>query len=368
MIISNQRKNGHLEAIRTLFDASTRRAIIASPYLSSNAADLLGAINITVVDRFDLITTFKPNDPEQITKPFQIKEVFDFINGLERKIEFRLWIDNQLHGKVYIALADSHAAMIVSSANLTHNGLKDNHEWGVHLSDQEQIDLVAEALFESIDYSEVTETQIKRACLFADQYKRDRSEGFKAPDFSELDILEDCYKDHSGDSIETKYWLKPYGTTEYPITLEGQQDFSALHQNLHFSKRPPKSVRKGDIVITTAVGAGSILSYFRVTGPLESVSDSMLEHEPHLERWPWYMEGRNQSREFGACWWEHNLSRHDLLKEFVDAHPDKAVTFVGGKTLGTLNRGSDKVRITPEFAHFIIERIEAASHSQPHQG
>ena len=117
-------------------------------------------------------------------------------------------------------------------------------------------------------------------------------------------------------------------------------------------------MRKGDILITTAVGAGSLLSYFKVTGGLQHVTEEEIRREEWKERWPWYMEGRNQSPKFGSQWWIHNIRRQDALNEFKEKYPGIAVTYAGGFSLGTLNMGNDKVRITKEFGDFLISKIE----------
>ena len=79
-----------------------------------------------------------------------------------------------------------------------------------------------------------------------------------------------------------------------------------------------------------------------------------------MERWPWYMEGRNQSPDFSRQWWVYNLQRKDALNEFLEKYPSVPVTAAGGFNLGTLNMGNDKVRITKEFGDFLISKIEAS--------
>jgi len=72
------------------------------------------------------------------------------------------------------------------------------------------------------------------------------------------------------------------------------------------------------------------------------------------------MEGRNQSPKFGSQWWVHNIQKTVVLDEFLQKWPGVDVTHAGGKGLGTLNFGSDKVRITKEFGDFLIQKIKNA--------
>jgi hypothetical protein len=79
------------------------------------------------------------------------------------------------------------------------------------------------------------------------------------------------------------------------------------------------------------------------------------------------MEGRNQSVSFGKRWWVYDLKRNNLLKEFLANFPNTPVTFAGGFSLGTINMGNDKVRITKEFGDFLISKIEENSYDQKYK-
>lgn len=357
-VISNSKGN-HLDDLRALFQSSANRLIIVSPFLASNIVELLNEFSFDNIEKIELVTTFKPNDAEQLSKPEVLKEFYDYFKGKYPAIVIKIHVDNYLHGKLYISIMGPTRSLILSSANFTRNGLCNNHEWGLRVNDDNIIDAIIDDLFNSIEYPDVTYTQIKRACLFADQYKRLHPEWTKKPAVSS-DILESVYSDNDTSNTEPQYFLKPVGVTESPILLEDQQDFSDIHQNLHFSKKKPKGVRKGDILITVAVTAGSLLSYFKVTGGLQEVTEDEIRRDEWKERWPWYMEGRNQSPKFGGQWWIHNIQRKNALSEFLDKYPDVAVTYAGGYNLGTLNFGADKVRITKEFGDFLISKIEAA--------
>ncbi len=356
-MVSNSEVN-HLKQLQKLFQSNTDRLVIASPYLATDIPNLLSEFSFSRVKVVELITTFKPFDLEQLTKPAALKSFFDFFIENYPDILVRLHIDNLLHGKLYISIQDSGCSLILSSANFTRKGLCKNHEWGVFIkNDDVIINNIVEDLFGSIEYHDVTYIQIKKACQFADRYEIDHPEKIEMPGIPR-DFLKTVYSVENSDNTDPKYFLKPVGVSEAPILLKDQRDFSDLHQNLHFSKRKPKGVQKGDILITVAVSAGSLLSYFKVTGGLQEVTEDEILREDWKERWPWYMEGRNQSPEFGGQWWLYNIQRTDVLNEFLQKYPGMAVTYAGGTSLGTLNFGSDKVRITKEFGDFLIEKIE----------
>ena len=66
------------------------------------------------------------------------------------------------------------------------------------------------------------------------------------------------------------------------------------------------------------MGAGSLLSYFRVTGGIQEVTRRQLEDNPDLKRWPWFVEGRNNSVNFGKARWLHNIRRQHALESEND--------------------------------------------------
>lgn len=355
MLVSNI-TGEHKKCIQELLSFDKSEFIIVSPFLASEMEAFLDEFDFKNLRCIDLITTFKPKDTEQLTKPFQLKTFLSYFKNRYPQIKVSIHVNNDLHGKLYISKSHE-KRMIVTSANFTRNGMSINHEWGIILKNEDVIEAALEEVYSGIDYAEISAHQIDKACLFAEGNIKENPHWNKKPVITS-DILKSVYSDFSSENSDPKFFLKPIGTSENPITLAGQQDFSGLHQKLHFSKKKPLGVRKGDYIITTAVGAGSLLSYFKVTGSIQLVAEEQIRKEPWLERWPWFVEGRNHSTNFGRCWWEHNLKRQSLLEEFKDKFPGVPVTHAGGFSLGTINMGNDKVRITKEFADFLIGKIQ----------
>lgn len=358
-LISNSEDGDHLSELKKLISGNTDRLVIASPFLASDIASLLQEFSFENIRKFDLITTFKPKDPEQLTKPFVIRDLFEYFSENYPHTKLKIHVDNALHGKIYIASHNDYQEIIISSANFTRNGLINNHEWGLAINNSETIDAITTELFDCIEYQDITYVQIRKACLFADQYNRDHPDWGKKSDIYS-DILDSVYSFEDESNTNPQYFLKPVGVSELPILLEDEQEFIDLHENLHFSKKKPKGVRKGDVLITVAVTAGSLLSYYKVTGGLQEVSQEEIAKDQWAKRWPWYMEGRNLSPQFGGEWWVHNIQRRDALNEFLTNYPGVPVTSAGGFTLGALNYGSDKIKITKEFGDFLISKIEGA--------
>lgn len=355
-IISNITGSHHYE-LQKLLTKGGDRLLITSPFLASNITEFLDSFNFKGIKSIELVTTFKANNPEQLTKPKQLLDFLEYFHINLPTVKVKVHIDNSLHGKVYIVTHSQEHQAIITSANFTNNGLKHNHEWGLLSDHSEHLINLIDEIYEAIEYRELTLTQLRKAVIFAEHYQSSNVWETNQPQ-ADIDILPRVYSSECEVDKEPLYFLKPIGTSEDPILVEDRHDFSDLHQNLHFSKKKPKGVTKGDIVITTGVGSGSLLSYFKVTGSLFEVTEEEIKQESWKERWPWYMEGQNRSCSFGSSWWEYDIKRNDVLEEFRQLYPDTPVTTSGNFSLGTLNFGNDKVQITKEFGEFLINKIE----------
>ena len=114
----------------------------------------------------------------------------------------------------------------------------------------------------------------------------------------------------------------------------------------------PKNMQKGDVLLLHSVGPSSIVGYYVVTSD-EAVQEKIDDND----RWPWKVTADCHSSKFSMCWWDYELKTQELVKEFRNLYPGSHITAAGGDTLGAIQRGSDKVEITKDFAQFVISRI-----------
>ncbi len=149
--------------------------------------------------------------------------------------------------------------------------------------------------------------------------------------------------------------MKPIGVTDSPVE-EGRL-FNELETMLNFSKLRPTGVKPNNILIAYEVGTTKILAIYRVTSFPEHVTEEQIQETDWFERWPWYVTGHNLTPNFGSNWWTHNLYINTLKDEYLTANPDEPITAVGGPTLGALNFGKDKLKLSPDFARFIIDQV-----------
>nr|WP_082880486.1 phospholipase D-like domain-containing protein [Oleiphilus sp. HI0128] len=269
-------------------------------------------------------------------------------------------INNSLHGKLYFLDLTPYKKLLLSSANFTRNGLSNNSEWGMLISDEDVIQQAKDEVFADLDLEGITETQVKNACMHAEHYA-DINPNWTAKPEVEADILGVLTSAEDNANHNPKYFLKPIGHTDSPIWKDDRQDFSQQFQKQNFSSsKKPVAIAKGDYIITTAIGSCSLLSYFRATGRPEFATAEEIEKAPWLKRWGWYIESKNYSRDFGSRWWEFDLERNRLANEFNELYPQIPVTKAGGFNLKSINYGSDKLELSPEFGRFLIDKIDVA--------
>ncbi len=354
-VISNTHSN-HGEEFSGLLNSEVTDLFMASPFITSDFSDLFKTYKLAGVKSITLVTTLKENDKDQITKPSALKSFYEMARSKCPNAKVKVHVDNSLHGKIYIFKSVEAAKAIVTSANLTYSGFYSNHEWGLLIDSIKEIAQLENEVLESIDYPDVTEFFVDRLMMYSEQYQKDHPDWGKVVS-PESNILEHVYNQEQTYNKAPKYYLKPVGVSEDPIYKEHKRDFSDLHQDLYFSKKGTGAICAGDVVITTAVGCGCLLSCFEITGrPQEATANEKLL-DPWKERWPFHIQGRNKSQKYGGSWWEYDLDRKVLLEEFLRQYPNEKITKAGGVTFGTLNFGSDKVEITEAFGKFLIERI-----------
>ncbi len=358
MEITSNLSSSHGSLVANLLADASSELFFVSPFLTGDFGALFKEADFSSVTYITLVTTLKKNDQDQITKPKSLKSFYHLAKAKCPNAKVKVHIDNSLHGKIYIFKKDSARKAIITSANLTLSGFYNNHEWGLLIDDRKTIAQLESEVLECIDYPDITESLVDRLLMFSEQYQRDNPDWAKVATPSS-DIMENVYNQGASNNDNPRYWLKPIGVSEDPIYKEERRDFSDLHQELAFSKKGVGAIRAGDIVITTAVGCGCLLSYFQITGSPKEATFEDKQQKPWKERWPWSIEGRSLSAGYGACWWEHDLDRKLLLDEFRCGQPNEAVTQAGAHTLGTLNFGSDKVEVTTVFAEFLISKIDS---------
>ncbi len=338
-LISNINSN-HSLSLKNLF-ADADQAILVSPFLADNLTHILSQIiGNSKISEVILITTLPKDYSECLHKSKSLPCFVSLCNKFN--IHYRIYINNKLHGKVYLSRQQGEPIRgIITSANLTDKGMGINHEWGIKTNNSSLLKDLYNELFTCPDLYEIDLNDIKNLTNKVDNFKHINYEPIVEPELDLSDILK-YHKD-------TRFFLKPLGVSGDPFTKERK-----VESDLHFSKRRPKSVRINDIIICYGVGPTKLLGYFKVLStPINDGTN---------KRWPWYVESENLNKSFSDKWWIYNNTQiNKLCAAFHSKYPSELVTYNGGKSLGALNFGSDKIRLKESFAKYLINEINKYS-------
>lgn len=305
--------------------------------------DFFAQLNGTDIRHISLTTTLKDNDPDLFKKS---NALYSFcLNCKKNNITYTVYIDNELHGKIYIASKSGKPLQgIVTSANFTNAGLKTNHEWGILIDDSHQlIQLIKEV--QSVEKSRLSTSEleevIKKIDAFSKMYPVQ-----KDPKIS-LTVNDIFSKRKHAVTSDKRYFIKPVGVSDDPFTEKRR--LSTDIQELHFSKKRPASVRKGDVLICYGVGSTKLLGYFEVVeGPyyLEGTSS----------RWPWEVKGKNLCPAYSQKWNTFDNTLSSIQASYSAKAPITKNN--NGINLNGLKYGSDKIQLTEEFAGHVISIME----------
>ncbi len=317
--------------------------MIVSPFISSNF-NFFPFDSINKPKNIVLITTLKPYSPEQIDKVKFFKQLSSYCK--RHNVILKILIDNTLHGKIYISKKDNeYYKGLITSANFTQNGLVNNNEWGVEINDKILLEQIENNLLENIRFGELTDNDIIN---FENIINKTKSEK-KKESLEILNLIDLLNLKSNPFNIPAKanYWLKPIGTNENPISWN--EKFIEIETNLHFSNIYPRGVKIGDILITYAVKHKNILSIYRVISKINKTSN------PN-DRFPYYVVGENLTSYYGEKWNEYKITISNE-KELALSKKLFNVTPSGKNSYGSLMQGSDKLKLTKEFAEYLISKI-----------
>lgn len=364
-LISNTGEATHDDVLGELIAGATD-VLFASPFLYEDFSAFIGRHDFGRVRTFTLVTTIAPRGDDQLRKPDALLSLFAALRARWPDVRLTVRLDNRLHGKIYLFWnGGTLQAGIVTSANLTASGLQANHEWGVLLTDHGVLEALHQQLEAEIEYPHISEDLLRQMSLVADQYRRDRP---NLPKPIDIDALSYALKSapkageqpRLGDGLVgglRRVFLKPWGTKERPVRKLDQEDFSEWEQRLHFPKGRPSDVRPDDLVVAFATGDRCVLSLFRVLRRPEERPAEEQAADPDAARWPWFVPGENQTRRLGATWWKQDLTIDALADAFRSVAAAAPLTHAGAPTLGAFNYGAGRLRLSEQFAAFVVERL-----------
>lgn len=143
-----------------------------------------------------------------------------------------------------------------------------------------------------------------------------------------------------------QHWLKPQGV---PDTLvDESESFTADRYLIGFARRP-SGVEVGDVLIVYRIGIAMIQYAAEALDVCRKATADEVRRELWRARWEWTIEARNLTPDFGAVWRKRELRPRPLAVEYSAFHPGDPVS------LGALNYGADKLRISEGFGQYLLE-------------
>lgn len=285
------------------------------------------------IKKLTFITTLKQ---EEVYR--KVASLISLIKEMNRVgIEVRMFIDNSLHGKVYIfKKVGTPISAVITSANLTKNGMTTNHEWGYQIDDYETIIFLEKQLLSEVK----SELQTEALEILNKRIKEKPEIMVQKPETIELDdVLLGCQISYS-----TRFFVKPLGVTDDPV-YDG--DFSDEDKQ-YFSRRP-NAVRIGDILIAYGVGSRKIISAFKV------LSESIFTGNPD-DRWKWYVKVQNLTPNMGKIWMKRDLFIMEIAAHYYEKY-SLNVTANGNTNLNGLKRQNDKIRLADCFGRYLYSKV-----------
>ena len=348
MSIINNLSSNHYQQILDITNGADTLYII-SPFLMESFDTVFCELLEKGIKHIHMVTTLKNNDLDLMRKTNSLHSFCSLCS--ENNIKFDVYIDNKLHGKIYVASkGGKFTSGILTSANFTDSGLNRKHEWGVLINDETTLQTLINEVF-SVCSEPLSIDDIPKIIKKIDDYFKNKQE----PEMPTLDLTLDEFIHYGNDTIEDinadsdiRYFIKPVGSSNSPFPESHKLDKNI--ETLHFAKRKPRAVRIGDVLICYAVGTTKLLGYFEViTEPSLTGTDD--------DRWPWSVQAKNLCPNYSENW----INWGNALISVRDKYPaNKAVTYNGGTTLGALNYGSDKIRLAVPFAKHLIKTIEGS--------
>jgi hypothetical protein len=362
-LVSNLNKS-HLKVIAELANEAIE-IIFVSPFLYDDFNSFFDAIDVKYVENIHLITTLKPNGDDQLRKP---NALFSFIDNVRRcapSADCKIHINNNLHGKIYLFKYKTKSALVlIGSANLTHSGLNNNHEWGTLTDNQSLIIQLKKEITESIEYADLPHELIAgKMRLYADYAMQNTSKTLEPTDINAhlIKLLEDyavpnirvrelSLKDAHG------IFLKPFGDRKNPVLIKDQDKFGELSK-LHFPNPKPKQIKPKDILISFGTGSRAILCIHTSLTGVEEIPKDLQKIDNNAKRWPWFVNAYNHTPKFSDVWWNYNITIDDIAEQYLKQYPQETISYAGGKTLGSFNFGAGHLAISYKFAEFICDSI-----------
>lgn len=151
------------------------------------------------------------------------------------------------------------------------------------------------------------------------------------------------------DELDTRQcWVKPLGWVGHPMSQD--TDFGGAVIRLDFA-RASKQLKMDDVLFVYAVGHRQLCFIGRCNTPVLAASKTDIAERPERQRWGYWVKAINKTPIFGQAWARHDIKLLDLVEPHNARYPANAFN------IGSLNYGSDLLRIPTTFARMVVELV-----------
>lgn len=340
MILSNEGDFNHYN-ILVKYSTMADRLVIISPFLAPDMPGLLA--DMPTIKRVELYTNLDGYGMA-LSVLSSINRLYEY--GGDQGIDVVVKYNDHLHGKAYLLYEGSESrGFLITSGNFTDNGLKYNHEYGVFLDNEflqkELADQIFRLFWMELSFKDVISLN-KKAEEFMKEHKEIKQPIFKACDY--------CFNRRKIIPGGFKYFVKPLGNKARPV----KSGYTIIDDNYIGFSEERTDILEGDLFICHAVKTGNVLGICRILGNEQKESINF-----GGDRWHYKFKTECITEEYSAHWWDYDLKTFHLVREFNGSKKqEEHVTSKGTDSLGTLQFGSQAVRVTHEFIQFIMDKIE----------
>lgn len=151
------------------------------------------------------------------------------------------------------------------------------------------------------------------------------------------------------DKLDThQCWVKPLGWAGHPMSQDA--DFGGAVIRLDFA-RPSKRLKMDDFLFVYAVGHKQLCFIGRCNTPVRTASEADIAERPERQRWGHWVKAINMTPEFGRAWARYGVKVFNFVEQHNTSYPANRFT------IGSLNYGSDLLRVPATFARMVAEQV-----------
>jgi hypothetical protein len=285
--------------------------LITSPYLMRDFSLFFKDEILLNIKKINLITTLLPNSLDQIKKVYSLKSLIEIPKIKSGEIECNISLNNKLHGKIYIfKMSGKYVGGLISSANFTDSGLWLNHEWGITLNGENNLEELETSITNTIEpkYKYLSHKSILRLLNRLNSFLN--KNGTKKEEEIDLDLTEFLETNESENDKNNSN-----KTYEFKITEKYMETWQEYFDEFVIFKQ-----KNNEVTVPRDYESYQLYMWYRKQKIFNANDTIPSEHKRKLEKIGFYFGDGHEIR--WAKIWEGN---YELLKAYYDEYGDAHV-------------------------------------------